>query len=87
MTPEQAKILEAQHQQWLQLPTTQQLFRLIDNEEKKQVELIASLSSEYNEFTSSKLERYAMRLKTIQTIRTLAYDTQTFVAGTINTSK
>lgn len=81
MTEAAIKALEAQHQQWLREPITQQFIGWLEHEFSKRAKQTAEISTEYNEFTSDKLQRYAAQLKTIQTIKVVIYDTQTFVAN------
>ena len=81
MSPDQIKVISAQHGEWLNHPITRIFIQFLENEEKKQVNLISVLSSDYTEFTSDRLRRYAMRLTTITTIKAAAHDSTILIAG------
>jgi len=61
---------------WLKQVGTVRFIKWLDSQIEQQVSMIADLSGEYEEKTNNKLQRFAMRLKTLRTIRTAAYDSQ-----------
>jgi len=70
-----------EHELWLKQLGTVRFLRWLDSQIELQVSMIADLSGEYEEKTNNKLQRFAMRLKTLRTIKRAAYDSQTIIGA------
>jgi flagellar biosynthesis chaperone FliJ len=60
---------------------TLRFLRWLDSQIEQQISLIENLSGEYEDKTNNKLQRFAMRLKTLRTIKKAAYDPQTITGA------
>lgn len=77
LMPNQIKELESAHRQWNEHPITKHFLRMLKDQKERVVDILAN-----NSITASdeQLRCYAVQLKTIETIKTLAHDTTTFIA-------
>lgn len=73
-SPENLKVVQTQHDEWLRHPVTMLVLKWLDKEHGRQARLIEHESGNYDEFTSERLQRYAMRLATITTIKKVIND-------------
>ena len=71
-------IIEVQHAEWLQHPVTCLVKQIVDKQENRLIDLIASASSDES-VTDAHIRRLAVQLKTIKTTKKIIHETPTFI--------